>query len=51
MTDKGVPLTREEIRTDKGEVFPADATLGMIKKYIEDSQKKGYEFVKVDEYT
>lgn len=51
MTDKGVPLKREEIDYAKGEVYPPDQTLAMIGKYIEDSKDKGYEFVKVDEYT
>lgn len=51
MTDKGVPLTRAEIDYSKGQVFPADQTLAMIETYIADSKQKGYEFVKVDEYT
>lgn len=51
MTDKGVPLTREEIDRGKGQVFPADQTLAMIETYISDSKQNGYEFVKVDEYT
>lgn len=51
MTDKGVPLTREEIDYGKGQVFPADQTLAMIEAYISDSKQNGYEFVKVDECT
>lgn len=47
MTDKGLALTREEIDSDKGEVYPPDQTLGMIKEYIESSRKQGYEFVQV----
>lgn len=51
MTDKGIPLTREEINLSKGQVFPADQTLAIIQAYVTDSKQKGYEFVKVDEYT
>ncbi|HEX5430191.1 MAG TPA: polysaccharide deacetylase family protein [Patescibacteria group bacterium] len=50
MEDTGLPMQRSEVDYDKGEVFPADETLKMIKRFIQQSNKQGYEFVKVKEY-
>jgi peptidoglycan/xylan/chitin deacetylase (PgdA/CDA1 family) len=49
MTDKGKELTREEINFDKGEVYPAEETLKMIREFIGRSREQGYDFVKVEE--
>ncbi|MEZ4180116.1 MAG: polysaccharide deacetylase family protein [Candidatus Doudnabacteria bacterium] len=50
MKDGGDHLDRSEINFDKGEVYPPEETVKMIKEYIDMSSDQGYEFVKVKDY-
>ncbi|MBU1203145.1 polysaccharide deacetylase family protein [Patescibacteria group bacterium] len=50
MTDQGIPLSKDEVDIENGEVYPPEQTLKMIKRYIEDSQRQGYQFVGIKEY-
>jgi len=49
MTDSGQPLDKSEINFDKGEVYPPEETLKMIRDYIETSKKQNYVFVGIEE--
>lgn len=49
MTDDNAPMDPKTVDRTKGEVYPPEETVKMIREFIETSQKQGYEFVGLKE--
>ncbi|MFA5126505.1 MAG: polysaccharide deacetylase family protein [Patescibacteria group bacterium] len=49
MKDNSEPLSPDEIKREKGEVYPPEETVKMIREYIERSRQQGYDFVDLSE--